>query len=109
MASDRDLIIEHYVKLTDAVDSYRNNWIYDETLVRLITSHWPRLKGKINFTRAALNRALGHTAGKFDTANTDRIYEASFKTICPYEGKRRSVKFYYQGSVDNPIFVCFLL
>ena len=23
----------------------------------------------------------------FDTANTGRIYEASFKTICPYDGR----------------------
>ena len=103
MAKDKDLIIQHYIKLTDAVEDYREKWICDETVLRLINTHFPSLKGTLNFTRKNLNSALRSAAGLFNETNKLCIFVVDFQTVCQYAETKRAVKFYYRGSVGNPI------
>ena len=81
----------------------REKWICDETVLRLINTHFPSLKGTLNFTRKNLNRALHSAAGLFNETNKLRIFVVDFQTVCPYAETKQAVKFYYRGSVGNPI------
>ena len=94
-------IRENYMEWTNTVDDYRDKWICDESLLRILTSHYPNLKGT---TRKSLNTQLGKLAGSFDASNTNLVYYAQFKVCCPVEPtSRRNVSFWYRGSNDKPI------
>ena len=73
------LIYQQYIALTDAVANYRNTWLSDETVLRLINQHYPDFKqANDNFNRTAVNRSLQAFAGKFDSSNDDRVFTKDF-------------------------------
>lgn len=73
MPTNSQLIANAYVNLTDAALIYRDNWISDESLLRLINSHCPDLKGAFKFNRGALNKALKAHAGPIDESNKSNV------------------------------------
>jgi hypothetical protein len=53
----------------------------DETIFRILNSHYPHLKNAFNFTRKGLNRVLSAKAGPCTVQNPHAIYIAQFKLI----------------------------
>ena len=58
MAHGSILIFNSYLSLTAASSHYQDKykWLCDETLFRLLTSHYPKLKDTIAFTRGGHGR-----------------------------------------------------
>ena len=78
-----------------------DQWICDESQLRILTSYYPTLKGT---TCKSLNTLIGKLAGSFDASNTNRVYYAQFKVPCPVQqSSQRSVSFWYRGSKDIPV------
>jgi hypothetical protein len=70
----------------------------DETIFRILNSHYPHLKQTFNFTRLGLNCAFSAKAGPCTVQNPDGIYVAKFSTDCPYSGDLRRVLYYFCSS-----------
>jgi hypothetical protein len=104
MPNNSNLIFESYYNLTGANALYQQNWMCNETIFRLLNSHYPRLKKTFNFTREGLNRALSAKAGPCTGQNDYGLYVAKFSTECPYSGDKRRVSFYFRQATinDNP-------
>ena len=102
MTTNTDDICEKYLELTNAASAslYRDKWICDESLLRLLISNYPNLKGTL---RSSVVGKLRTITGRFDSSNTNRLYSAKFKVLCPVEQSvRRNVHFWYRGSEDKP-------
>ncbi len=78
-----------------------DSWMCDETIVRILNSHYPHLKIAFNFTCTGLNRVLSAKAGLCTVQNPHAIYVAQFKTDCPYSGDRRKVFCYFRQDTNN--------
>ena len=66
-------ITKAWLKLSSENLLYNDQWIYDETWLRLIKKHYSALPDAINFNCATLNRALSHLVGEFDSSNIPGI------------------------------------
>ena len=100
MTTNTDDICEKYLELTNAASLYRDKWICDESLLRLLISNYPNLKGTL---RSSVVGKLRTITGRFDSSNTNRLYSAKFKVLCPVEqSARRNVHFWYRDSEDKP-------
>ena len=73
----------------------------DETIVRILNSHYPHLKKGFNISRTGLNRVLSAKSGPCTVQNPHAIYVAQFKTDCPYSGDRRKVFYYFRQDTNN--------
>jgi hypothetical protein len=73
----------------------------DETIFRILNSHYPHLKNAFNFTRKGLNRVLSAKAGPCMVQNPYGIYWAAFSTDCPYSGVFRKVSYYFRQDTKN--------
>jgi len=80
---------------------YQQCWMCDETIFRLLNSHFPHLKKTLNFTRTGLNRALSSKAGLCTGQNLHGLYVAKFQTECPYFGKKREVSYYFRQATND--------
>ena len=103
MTSNSKLIFDSYCILTDASPLYQQCWMCNETIFRMLNSHFPHLKKAFNFTRSGLNRVLSVKASPCSMQNSYGIYVARFHTECPYSGDlRRRVWYYFrQDTNDN--------
>ena len=102
MASNTKLIFDSYCNLTSASPLYQYCWMCDETIFRILNSHYPHLKNAFNFTRRELNPVLSTKAGPCTGQNPHAIYVAQFTTDCPYSGDLRRVWYYFrQDTNDN--------
>jgi hypothetical protein len=103
MKQDKILICDSYLSLTAACSQYQDNWICDETCIRLLNAHYPRLKNTFNFTREGLNGALSAKAGPFTGPNEFGLFSVKFRTECPYSGERRRVWYFYRQVNGKPL------
>ena len=101
MSSNSKLIFDSYCILTSASPLYQQCWLCDETIFRILNSHYPSLKKAFNFTRQCLNRALSVKARPCTVPNPLGIYAAQFTTLCPYSGDRRRVWYYFRQDINN--------
>ena len=101
MSSNSKLIFDSYCILTSASPLYQQCWMCDETIVRILNSHYPHLKKGFNISRTGLNRVLSAKAGPCTVQNPHAIYVAQFKTDCPYSGDRRKVFYYFRQDTNN--------
>ena len=103
MASNTKLIFDSYCNLTSASSLYQHCWMCDETIFRMLNSHYPHLKKAFNFTRSGLNHVLSAKASPCTLQNQYGIYVASFQTYCPYSGDLKRMVWYYfrQDTNDN--------
>ena len=95
------IISSSYFTLTGASPMYQQCWMCDETIFRLLNSHFPHLKKTLNFTRTGLNRALSSKAGLCTGQNLHGLYVAKFQTECPYFGKKREVSYYFRQATND--------
>ncbi len=104
MQRNHNLIFESYYNLTRASALYQQKWMCDETVFRLLNSHYPWLKKTFNFTWEGLNRTLSAKAGPCTGQNEYGLYFVKFQTECPYSGNKRRVSFYFRQATinDNP-------
>ena len=49
MVKNWDIIRRCYINLTDAIEKYQDNWICDETWVRVISARYPDVIKTIGF------------------------------------------------------------
>ena len=84
MSSNSKLIFDSYCTLTGACPLYQQSWMCDETIFRILNTHYPHLKNAFNFTREGLNRSISAKAGPCTGQNPYGIYWATFSTDCPY-------------------------
>ena len=94
-------MFDSYCILTSASPLYQQCWMCDETIFRILNSHYPQLKKTFNFTRRGLNRVLSAKAGSCTVQNPHAIYAAQFKTDCPYFGDRRKVFYYFRQDTNT--------
>jgi hypothetical protein len=103
MASSHNIIFGAYCKFTATRRELQNNWICNQTLLRLLNAHYPNFKNSFGFTQALLIRAISAKAGPFHSKNKHGIFIKQFSTKCPYEDKRRGVTyFYWQVNGESP-------
>ena len=102
MSSNSKLIFDSYCTLTGACPLYQQSWMCDETIFRILNTHYPHLKNAFNFTREGLNRSISAKAGPCTGQNPYGIYWATFSTDCPYSGVFRKVSYYFRQSVRCP-------
>lgn len=95
------IIFSSYYNLTSACPNYQKCWMCDETIFRLLNSHFPHLKNTFTFTRTGLNRALSSKAGLCTGRNLHGLYVAEFQTECPYFGKKREVSYYFRQATTD--------
>ena len=96
MSSNSKLIFDSYCTLTGACPLYQQSWMCDETIFRILNTHYPHLKNAFNFTREGLNRSISAKAGPCTGQNPYGIYWATFSTDCPYSGVFRKVSYYFR-------------
>ena len=97
------LITKAWLQLRSNNPLYNDQWISDETWLRLIKKHYSALQDAINFNRAALNRALSPLVGEFNSSNIPGIYRTQFFTLRLYDDKKkRQVSFYYRQVHNEP-------
>jgi hypothetical protein len=102
MRKNSNIICDSYLTLTAASSHYRDNWICDETLFRLLNAHYLHLKKAFNFTREGLNCALSAKAGLFTGPNEFGLFFAEFHTECPYSGEKRRVFYFFRQVNGKP-------
>ena len=101
MPSNAERILNSFQFLSSSTDDYRDHWICDESLQRILNLHSPTLNLTFKFDRGALNRALSGVslAASSDastrTSDEIRLFVCNFATTCPYDEERRNVTFYY--------------
>jgi hypothetical protein len=74
-----------------------------------MNNKYPHLEGSFDFKRKHLAQYLPQVVGGFNIQNRNGAYHKSFKTNCPYDGKRRTVHFFYRhkhGFRPNDISSC---
>ena len=77
--------------------STQDNWICDETWVRVISARYPDVIKTIGFSRATFNRAISRHASQCGTQDDMGIFIQQFSTSCPYDsGQRRKVSYFYR-------------
>ena len=96
MKKAKDLISDAWRKISSENSLYSDQWLCDETWYRVIRRYYPSLPDTIKFNRTVLNRALTPLSGSYDQTNIEGIYHANFFMICPYEGKKRNVSYYFR-------------
>jgi len=98
MATSFKIIFDAYCKFTATCVELQDNWICDQSLLRLLDAHYPTLKNTFGFTQRLLVRALSAYAHPiFHSQNKHGIYIKQFLTSCPYDGtKRRRVTYFYR-------------
>ncbi len=101
MSSNSKLIFDSYCTLTGACPLYQQSWMCDETIFRILNTHYPHLKNAFNFTREGLNRSISAKAGPCTGQNPYGIYWATFSTDCPYSGVFRKVSYYFRQDTKN--------
>ena len=93
--------------LSASTDDYRDHWICDESLQRILNLHFATLNLTFKFDRAALNRALSGVSLAASSDASTRTSDAStrtscnFATTCPYNEERRKVIFYLCCSIGE--------
>ena len=103
MAKSSNIIRQCYMNLTDAVEKYQDNWMCDETWVRVISSRYPDVINSIGFSRTTFIRAISTIASHCGTQNNQGIFRHQFKTSCPYDsGQRRDVSYFYRQVDGKP-------
>ncbi len=97
MYQHQKIIFDAYCKLTATRRELQDNWICDETLLRLLDAHYPSLKNTFDFTRGRMVRALSaYAPPTFHSQNEHGVFSKQFQTSCPYDGtKRRRVTYFY--------------
>ena len=85
MAKNSDIIRQCYVNLTDVIEKYQDNWVCDETWVRVISAHYPGVINSIGFSRATFNRAISRHASQCGTQNALSMFIHQFLISCPYD------------------------
>ena len=96
------LVSEAWLKISSDNALYSDQWLCDETWVRVIKKCYPSLPVAISFNCATLNRILTGLSGNHDQSNIMGIYHAKFSTLCPYDGQKRKVSYYFR-QVDSAI------
>jgi len=98
MYQHQKIIFDAYCKLTATRRELQDNWICDETLLRLLDAHYPSLKNTFDFTRGRMVRALiAYAPPTFHSQNEHGVFSKQFQTSCPYDGtKRRRVTYFYR-------------
>ena len=99
MATSFKIIFDAYCNLTATHVEPQDNWICDQTLLRLLDAHYPNLKNSFGFTQALMVRALSAYAPPlYSTAKTNKQYlSKKNSTSCPYDcTKRRRVTYFYR-------------
>jgi hypothetical protein len=102
MASPHNIIFDAYCKLSATRGELQNNWICNQTLLRLLNAHYPNFKNSFDFTQALLIRAISAKAGPFHRENEHGIFVKQFQTSCPYEDKRWRVTYFYRQINGEP-------
>ena len=102
MVKPNDIISQCYVNLTNAVEKYQDNWIFDETWFRVISAHYPNVINSVGFSRVAFNRAISRRVSQCGTPNDSGICMHHFQMPCLYEGIKRKVFFYYRQVAGEP-------
>ena len=104
MATSFKIIFDAYCKLTATRRELQDNWICDETLLRLLDAHYPSLQNTFGFTRGRLVRALlAYVPPIFHIKHEHGVFLKQFKTSCPYDStKRRRVSYFYRQWNDKP-------
>ena len=69
MGKNGDIIRQCFVNLTDAVEKFQDNWMCDETWVRVITARYPDVINSIGFSRSSFNRVISMLASQCGTQN----------------------------------------
>ena len=98
----KDLISDAWRKISSENTVYSDQWLCDETWYRVIKRYYPLLQDTIKFNRPVLNRALTPPSGSYDQTNVEGIYHANFCMICPYDGKKHNVSYYFRTVLDAP-------
>ena len=80
MAKSSDIIRQCYMNLTDAVEKFQDNWMCDETWVRVITARYPDVINSIGFSRSSFNRVISMLASQCGTQNALGIFIHQFQT-----------------------------
>ncbi len=80
MAKSSDIIRQCYVNLTVAVEKFQDNWMSNETWVRLIKLRYPDVINTIGFLRVTFNRAISTLASQCGTQNALGIFIHQFQT-----------------------------
>ncbi len=103
MAKNSDIIRQCYVNLTDALEKYQDNWVCDETWVRVISAHYPDVINSIGFLRATFNCAISRHASQCGTQNALGMFIHQFQISCPYDsGQWRKVSFFIDKWLESP-------
>ena len=103
MAKKYSIIYQCYVNLTDAVKKFQDNWMCDETWVRVITARYPDVINSIGFSRSSFNRVISMLASQCGTQNALGIFIHQFQMSCPYDsGQRRKVSYFYRQIIGKP-------
>ena len=103
MVKNWDIICRCYINLTDAIEKYQDNWICDETWVRVISARYPDVIKTIGFSREIFNRAISRHASQCGTQNDMGIFIQQFSTSCPYDsGQWRKVSYFYRQIIGKP-------
>ena len=104
MGRKKIIIYQCYIKLTDAIEKYQDNWMCDETWFKVITSHYPEVVNAIGgLSREDFNRAISDHASQCGAPNGLGIFKHHFASSCPYNlGQRRRVSFYYRQVKGKP-------
>ena len=69
MVKNRYIICQCFVNLTDAVEKFQDNWMCDETWVRVITARYPDVINSIGSSCSSFNRAISMLASQCGTQN----------------------------------------
>ncbi len=94
---------ESWLQITDSLlNDYYNKWICDELWYRIMCSHFPHFSGAFPFERSTFVRGISRMVGGFDNPNANGVYHKAFKSICPYDGSRRTVHYFYRHKVGPP-------
>ncbi len=104
MYQHQKIIFDAYCKLTATRRELQDNWICDQTLLRLLDAHYPSLKNTFDFTRGRMVRALSaYAPPTFHSQNEHGVFSKQFQTSCPYDGtKRRRVTYFYRQLNGKP-------
>ncbi len=91
------IVIKSWLQITDELsEDYHDRWICDESWFRIIGSKYPNFTSSFDFKRKHIALFLPEIAGGFNILNKSGVYHKSFKTNCPYNGKRRVVHYFYR-------------
>jgi hypothetical protein len=102
MRTPSQLISDCYLAFTAASSHHQDNWLCDETWVRLLIAHYPHLKKTCSLTGMLVTRAITKKAGPFTGPNEFAIFVKQFRTECPYSGERRRVSYFYRQVNGKP-------